>query len=308
MRLVIIGNGFDMHHRLKTSARDYCIFLKNNDPNVLNDIANSRYFIGNVVDIQSKEDIFWTDVEKNLRFDYNAMMDECKYGYHPYPLDESESFPDSTQLTSMEEFAEGIEKKFENIKKFTTSDLHQWIKEVNVYGADLSNPCCFKQDDIFVSFNYTKTLEDVYGINSRQVLHVHGCIDDRYSLQFGNTDEESVDVELEYKKNYGDDILFEVAIQSAMEKYVTVAEYLLKDMTENIDKLNNWLPYDDVDEVVVMGHSYNGSDFRYYEEFFVPKFRNVNWTIYCWVKKPEEAKQAEFFFRKNGLKGVIINW
>lgn len=110
MRLVIIGNGFDMHHRLKTSARDYCIFLKNNDPNVLNDIANSRYFIGNVVDIQSKEDIFWTDVEKNLRFDYNAMMDECKYGYHPYPLDESESFPDSTQLTSMEEFAEGIEK------------------------------------------------------------------------------------------------------------------------------------------------------------------------------------------------------
>lgn len=308
MRLIIIGNGFDLHHRLKTSYGDYCDFLKGFASEILDDITNLRYFIGNFTDIHNKNDAFWANVEKNLRFDYNAMMDDCKTDYHPYPLHESENFPDSSQLSSMEEFAAATVKEFENIYKFVTSYLFQWIKSVDVEDADMSIPCCFEQKDVFVSFNYTKTLEDIYGINPKQVLHIHGCVDDEFSLQFGNTDEESVDVELDYKKNYGDDILFETAIQPAMERYVSIAEHLLKDLTENIVKLNKWLQCGDVDEVVVMGHSYNGSDLRYYEEFFVPKFKNVNWTIYCWAKKPEETEQAEFFFRKNGLNGATINW
>ena len=309
MRLIVVGNGFDLHHRLKTSYRDYCVFLKeNNLDGVLSDITNSRFFIGNADNLQNENDVFWTDVEMNLRFDYNAMMDECKTDYHPYPLLESENFPDAYQPTSMKEAANAVEKDFENIYKFTTSYLFQWIKSVDIENTDISNYCCFRQDDVFVSFNYTLTLETIYGINPKHVNHIHGCINNELSLQFGNTDNDPIEVEIEHKKNYGDDVLFESAILPASEIFESIAEHLLKDLTDNILKLKNKMQYDNFDEVVIMGHSYSGSDLRYYEEFFVPKFRNAKWTIYCWNEKPEEIVYAEDFFRKNRLNGKTMVW
>lgn len=35
MRLFIIGNGFDLHHGLKTSYRDYALFLQTRYPDVM---------------------------------------------------------------------------------------------------------------------------------------------------------------------------------------------------------------------------------------------------------------------------------
>ena len=34
------------------------------------------------------------------------------------------------------------------------------------------------QDSVFINFNYTKTLENLYGINSHNILHIHGCVDE----------------------------------------------------------------------------------------------------------------------------------
>ena len=303
MRLIIVGNGFDQHHQLKTSYKDYCAFLKNRDSSALKDIVNSRYFIGN-----AKEDVFWTDVEKNLRFDYKAMMDDCKHDYHPYPLDDSEEFPDSTQLSSMKDAAEATEKTFEKIYAFTTSLLFEWISGVNLDDVEWSDRCRFKPDDLFVTFNYTLTLETVYAIKPQQVIHIHGSVDNKMLLQFGNTDEEAIDVELEYKKDYGDDILFEQSIQPALEIFVSIAEHLLKDLTDNISKLERRLPYDNIDEIVVMGHSYRGSDFRYYKQIFIPKFKKAKWVIYCWHGNPNEVSQAEEFFKEYGLNGSVEIW
>ena len=42
------------------------------------------------------------------------------------------------------------------------------------------------QDSIFINFNYTKTLENLYGINQSNILHIHGCIDKYEDLILGH--------------------------------------------------------------------------------------------------------------------------
>ena len=208
----------------------------------------------------------------------------------------------------VKEAAETAEKTFEKIYPFTTSLLFEWINGVDLDDVERSDRCRFKPDDLFISFNYTLTLENVYAIRPQQVIHIHGSIDNQLLLQFGNTDEEAIDVELGYKQDYGDDVLYEQTIEPASESFVSIAEHLLKDLTDNISKLESRLPFDNVDEVVVMGHSYRGSDFRYYKQLFIPKFKNAKWTIYCWIKKPEEVVEAKKFFREYGLNGSVVIW
>ncbi len=312
MRLFIIGNGFDLHHNLETGYRDYCRFLKKRAlEGVLNDIVNSEYFVGDVENITDPDDVFWCDVESNLRFDYEAMLAQSIYDKHPYPPDESEEFPDSRQLDSMKDDAVVTEKNFKGVFDFTSSYLRQWMKSVDIERADTSDCYQFKADDLFVTFNYTLVLEQIYAVNPERVFHIHGCVNDEgWPPQFGNTEKEAIDVEMEYKERYHDDILYEPVIRPASEIYVSMAERLLKNVTDNKYRLEACFPYDNVDEVVIMGHSYQGSDIRYYKEFFIPRFKNAKWNVYCWAKNPKvnEVDEAGKFFDKHGLNGSIITW
>ena len=80
----IIGNGFDRHHGLKTSYLDYYHFLENNCPDVLGDIGLSKFFNGAYCSARPKKnDIFWTEIEKNLEYDYEEHLEETVFAYAP---------------------------------------------------------------------------------------------------------------------------------------------------------------------------------------------------------------------------------
>lgn len=44
-----------------------------------------------------------------------------------------------------------------------------------------------KADNIFLTFNYTETLEEVYGINEDRVCHIHGKQGENILFGHGNT-------------------------------------------------------------------------------------------------------------------------
>ena len=71
MRLIICGNGFDLHHNLPTSFSDYRKFLDEKYPDVVPGILGNEYFSGVM-----NEDAFWTDVEGNLFFSYEQMLED----------------------------------------------------------------------------------------------------------------------------------------------------------------------------------------------------------------------------------------
>lgn len=72
MKLIICGNGFDIHHKLNTQYKDYQQYLLEKEPIILENMSKLEYFdFGlNAIKEKDKKSIFWTDVENNLSYDF----------------------------------------------------------------------------------------------------------------------------------------------------------------------------------------------------------------------------------------------
>ena len=295
MRLIIIGNGFDLHHRLKTSFKDYLKYLKQHNPDALASIRHSKYFIGNGVDVFNAKDPFWTDVEGNLLFAYKDMLDDSvEY------LDWNE---ESDARWHRAEFDSEMKVK-EIDTSFATDSLANWIRSVDVLKA--KRIVSFEQSDVFVSFNYTETLEKVYGISPERILHIHGCIIAPESLQFGNPNQTPTQIRKEAEKAYGDHEYYGMSIEPAADNYAALAYSFSKDIDSNIPKLEEFLVGKVIDEVVIMGHSYFGVDKPYYEKLLIPRFMKAKWTIYCYTDK--DFDDAQKYISDKNLNGKAVYW
>lgn len=119
---------------------DYCLTKSENKEDWFNFYANSD----------------WSSVESTL-----ANLDLREF-FH-------EDFPSSH--TSEEDKAYDIAECFKYLYKI----FWLWVKEINVDSVapiDAFKKLFDCENDIFFTFNYTRTLEDVYG--AKQVRHVHG--------------------------------------------------------------------------------------------------------------------------------------
>ncbi len=295
MRLYIVGNGFDLHHGLKTSFKDYLKYLKRHNPDTLASIRHSKYFIGNCVDVFNAKDPFWTDVEGNLEFAYEDMLDDSvEY------LDWNE---ESDARWHRAEFDSEMKVK-EIDTSFATDSLANWIRDVDVLKA--KRIVAFEQSDVFVSFNYTETLEKVYGISPERILHIHGCIIAPESLQFGNPNQTPTQIRKEAEKAYGDHEYYGMSIEPAADNYTALAYSFSKDIDSNIPKLEEFLVGKVIEEVVIMGHSYFGVDKPYYEKLLIPRFMKATWTIYCYTDK--DFDDAQKYISDKNLNGKAVYW
>ena len=153
-KLFIIGNGFDLAHNLPTSF----------DPHFKN-IAR-KYEHDNFWDIyQSCEYDIWSNFENLLGCpDFNTLV-EIFNGYAPDYYSDRESDRDSiiyqVELNgnlqdALCEFADNAEDSLCDIQ---ANDFIEQILDSEGY---------------YINFNYTHTLEEIYGIPSEQILHIHG--------------------------------------------------------------------------------------------------------------------------------------
>ena len=299
MRLIIIGNGFDLHHKLKTKYENYCCFLKTHNPDTMESIRNSPYFDGMCIDIFDESDFFWTDVEANLKFNYDAMLEESVGGYYPDLMEESDARWHKIEFDS--------EAKVKTIDTaFTTYAFVNWLKTIDVSKADETRRVKFLPDDLFISFNYTETLEIFYGIPAEQILHIHGCISDPQSLQFGNPEQTPAIVNKKFEDVYGEDEFYGMSIEPGVNNYVNLAEAFSKDVNSNIPILTNFITDKEIDEIVIMGHSYLGVDKAYYEDVLIPKFQKVHWIIYC--HKEHDYAAAQKYIAEKKLDGIPVYW
>lgn len=299
MRLLIIGNGFDLHHGLKTGYKDYAHFLQEHYPNTLESIQSSDYFDGECLDVFDSEDYFWTDVEGNLKFNFDLMLEESVGGYYPDLMEKSDARWHRAEFDS--------EAKVKMIDTaFTTYALVNWVQLIDVTKVDETREVTLLSSDVFVSFNYTETLEKVYKVPSERILHIHGCISNPESLQFGNPNQTPSVVRKKYESLYGEDEFYGMSIEPAANNYVALADSFSKDIDSNIPKLEAFLAGKDIDEVVIMGHSYLGVDKPYYEKVLLPRFLSAKWTIFCYTDKDFDAAQK--YISERQLNGRAVFW
>ena len=286
-KLFIIGNGFDLYHGMPTRYSDYHDFLDKHDKKVSNWFDNLR------IDFNDNH-CNWNDIEGCSDLNCEDHFGEIVSQYYPNISDED--FHDRNwndiDVVSEVEFSNGI--------KFYKTLFEEWLKSIPM--ANNQNPLIssiISKDDYFISFNYTRTLEELYGIPSNHVFHIHGMIGDKW-LQFGSINNRPEDIKKILEDRYGQDDFYGASVEYGVNNAMNLYKAAFKDINMNLIRLNSFLKwitgYDHIDEIGIFGHAvkYEFMDKPYYERILIPRFKNINWIFYYYRKSNDLNDQLEF--------------
>lgn len=148
MDLIVIGNGFDLAHELPTSYEDFRLFLKCREDQ--SDLALEKLFSKKI----NGKMLLWSDFEEAL------------------------AHPNKRQLNELHELMNTLDENNTWLVDMLRDTFVKWIEDICFYGTpklDKAHPFYYylRKDNVYLSFNYTETLEQFYNIQN--VLHIHGC-------------------------------------------------------------------------------------------------------------------------------------
>ena len=284
-RLIILGNGFDLYHGLKTKYSDFKDYLQENIGNTNNYTINKadfvkddKYFCGNTKDII---DIIYTIINNSANAEWSDFEEALGEINYEEVLSYYQKIGDNESETAL---------IINRTMRFIQTHFSDWIKQVNY--LDFKPKFKFKEDDIFLTFNYSRTLEDYYHINSNRICHIHGVInrnDDGETeeyLIFGHGKEM---VDSKYSNN----------------KYIkSTFEYLKKNKNLNRDKFENFLKTiknRNIREIYDFGFSYSDVDKSYINEIV----NIINNNAITWFSNVHCNNKCIFYDIQNRKK--IIN-
>ena len=283
-KLFIIGNGFDLAHGFKTKYKDFKDWIEKQIPvsepigvlppdvifgnhgekesdyikglNLLKELFDSNPFIGDE----------WCDFEDSLAYlNLESKYSECLN----FSLTKEEQIS-PIAITVGEDYAYAIKNAIEQIPDY----FLDWVRSI-----DISNPNWkvklrreFMSDDIFLTFNYTEVLEKIYGINKKNICHIHGDRTDigtKIVVGHGdnceNLDFSSIDV-VDAK------IALEESVELLRKKY-NYNMYTHEDFLERIDS--------SITDIYSYGWSFGNSDKLYLESIIrrIKGGKNIVWHL-----------------------------
>jgi len=194
-KIFLIGNGFDLEHKLKTTFLDFKKYLIDS-----NQIDKDIFF--NNINNNKIDDPDWADFENSF---FNPWFtDPKKYNNsnNVSYVNSSIYANNSSNLNSAYFFKKIKYPLKESFKYIPTTDMEKlkiigllskyfsnWIKDINSYICqnnvlknnkfiNLFNNFTDK-DNYFITLNYTNTLEQVYKIPTNKILYFH-CVNKYY--------------------------------------------------------------------------------------------------------------------------------
>jgi len=303
MILNIIGNGFDLHHGIRSSYFNFKDYLEDNDSDVFEMIEK---YLGNTQN-------FWYSFEQNLAYlDEDSILDHASNYLVSYGADD---WSDANH--------HDYQYEIEQITKPLTSGLQknftQWVKQLEI--SHFKNQLlCFEENSIFLTFNYTSTLEKLYGIDETRILHIHGYVSkEKNELIFGhNYIKPSNNIDLEKIKNeLGEEAYYEyVEKLSDGDIRVTEGTEILNSyftetfkpteviITENkvfFEELSK------ISKITIIGHSLESVDMPYFEEI-VNRINSseVKWFVH-YHKQEDVIKHTQILIKLGVKKDLIQN-
>ena len=160
-------------------------------------------------------------------------------------------------------------EEYQYIKKLAIY-LKRWIRSIRLRDTLPRVSVIDKLNrDIFVNFNYTAALENIYGIHEASVIHIHGSLREYTEdsvLGHGNLERIK---SIKKKKQAAEECYDEkeISICRVVQDYY---ERTLKDINKYMGKLNEMKKV--ISEIVVAGHSLEGIDMPYFDTLiFLPR-------------------------------------
>lgn len=260
--LYVIGNGFDLWHDLPTSYHQFYEFAKD----ILDELEEHYIFNQN-------GDIPWYDFENALGT-FNA---DGFYDYYNEIDVQAENFRPSFVFGLEDEITQEAERHVTTIK----DAFIEWVHQIDEQQAVPLMK--FNDESVFINFNYTSTLQIVYGIEDNKIFHIHGRYATHDDLIFGHN--KNIVVVPEIDEN-GD------SNRTMFSDAEGAAEYPLHAFKKPVDDiLNKNVGYfhtlSDVTNVIVIGHSLNKIDLPYFRRI-ADSTKGAKWTVSYYSNDEQE--------------------
>lgn len=301
--LYIIGNGFDLCHNLPTGYSCFQKYVKEN--------YEKQYHLFGKYFTPNEPDQLWSDFERNLNnFDVLTYVKDNIHSWKGmYFLD--------------------VDRCWETFELNLKDLFFQWVKNISF---DSVNEHRYSFEDtnmsLFLTFNYTATLEKIYGIQTQdRVCHIHGAtgvdnIEKPIVGCDGSTDWWTSEIKEQIEKLIGksgikectwiDTIKYNVeALQGSLKKHHETEK--IQDELGNI--VNPCIRYnhcfferikkENITDIYVLGHSLDRVDKDYFVQIneLIP---HANWHLSCYYSSKNLPKQVEAT-RKQALKDLCPN-
>jgi len=273
MRLIVIGNGFDLNEGLDTSYLSFKTYLKRYNPNLFDTISfyyksshDNEPLNEEAIDFDKsilintnntlaipQNDYLWGNLERNLaNISFPFIRRYCGFG--KYPID---------SVKTISDLCSSFDYSLLALKK----ELKKWIR-----GIDTST--LFKRkfdgDNLFISFNYTDTLVNRYGVDNGSICYIHNNIESE-ELIFGCSAKELEEFNgFRFSHEVENDL--SRGLMFVLEKHFKVAEEIMK------NKLIPFLGNKNIEEVVVLGSSFSDVDLPYFMEIN-RIYKEASWII-----------------------------
>lgn len=291
-RLVVIGNGFDIAHGLPTKYSNFMEYLCSyeKEPEIifdrfvrldsvsLQDQEKHRFY--DAISKYIPEQDLWSSFEEALSIldDEQLQDDNSCYllGYGDENWRDSAHHDFQYMVGEALSFASDISRYFS-----------KWISGINTHVCPIIPNNIINSNCLFLNFNYTDTLEAVYGIPVGRILYIHGkalrgdnlilghhdntLFQDEPIPQFQSEEEREI-----YYENYTED----VRITEAKEIIKGYFRGTYKDTTLIIQQNQAFFySLNSISEVYILGHSLSAIDFEYFLEIKKSVPLTCQWSI-----------------------------
>ena len=306
--LYIIGNGFDLHHGVRCDFEDFMKWLKKNDKSLFTDLTQ-------VYD-DAENNNWWRDFENSLaQLNINYYANKKGNLYDPEYIKDG-SIEDKTKYASQK-----VIEEFDKIKESLRPDFQKWLSEAYEKRSKEKKIQFPSEGSIFLTFNYTKTLEDIYEIDVKRVYHIHGVIYDKDCMEFGHGlgEDELNDMLKSQELRIGEvwnkklnrmtrlQIVTpkhkELAALSSLESIVSLKKDVEGCIEKNQQFFNEIL---DVERIYVYGFSFSSIDMPYLEKIIRRTKPETHWVI-SWYSQEDKRRIMDFIIRHDIQNITLIN-
>ena len=270
--LYIIGNGFDLHHGLNTSYKNFRDNVVLKAPNLWKQLI----------------DIYGDDVTKDMWWsDFEAKLADINYNH---------------LLNSDNGVAMGGMK----VQNFLTGQLPplfgKWIKSITLKNAP-EKQLDIDKDALFFTFNYSLVLEKIYKVNKDNIWHIHNSIEEVDKIIVGHDSDLNTLIS-NYNLNRGN----KQYNSWIVDNIIPFAAEGAKDVEKRIaDNMENFNKYSNIKHIISMGFSFNKIDMPYVKPIISSNTnkKNIDLTIYYHQKGEDDIIIEKL--KKIGIKEIQIN-
>lgn len=253
--LYVIGNGFDRYHNLPTSYS--CFYQEYSE--MLDGLSD--YFPNN-----NDEDP-WHKFEDNLgKYDHEILFSECNH------LDIGD---EKFKLRMLYGLEDEVSEQTENIVSTLQDAFSEWINSIEIHPEEIVERLNITSKSLFLSFNYTTTLEKIYNIPKNSILYIHGCAERYDDLIFGHGLD--IDEEPEFDED-GESLRTPFSDAIASSRYPLSA--LKKPVPEIINRnITFFSSLSRLEQVLILGHSISNVDHPYFIKIKENVSDNCKWIV-----------------------------